>query len=333
MSESDSNQAVSVVIRTYNRSALLTKTLISLFQQSYPANKWEIVVVDNASTDDTREVIRRFENKEPTVRYVYEQTLGAARARDAGMRAARGQIISWIDDDCVADPRWLESMVATFEETEPKPAMVGGEIELEWEDTRPRWLPPELEHALGRLHFGDAPCQVRAVNGANMAWRAEIGALLKIQTQGLGPVGRSKSRTSEDTDLSFQLRALGEPLWFTPNAIVRHFVPREYGTVSYVMSRYFAYGISGSRRYQVYYPDDRIDSAKRMGKAVLRLSSLIITALLQLPKRAGRPHRVLIDLAPILERVGFLIEESRFQISLLFRARSIETDQSSRGST
>jgi len=115
---------VSVVIATLNRCRLLRRALESLTKQSRPPD--EVIVVDNGSTDDTRAVCQEFSNVLPLV-YVYEPNRGISRARNAGIRRATGDIFCFLDDDCVADGRWLEYMEDPFLR-DPEIACVGGNI-------------------------------------------------------------------------------------------------------------------------------------------------------------------------------------------------------------
>jgi glycosyltransferase involved in cell wall biosynthesis len=311
---------VSVVVRTYNRSTLLAPCLNSLFRQTYPADKWEIVVVDNASTDDTKRIVEQFEDQTPKLRYVFEAQLGAARARVAGMNAARGEIIAWIDDDCIANQDWLECLLEGFEMHELTPAVVGGQITLNWEVARPWWMAEELDPTFGHLDYGQAPCLVRAVNGANMAWRVDKVLKLGDHHVELGPVGRNKSRMSEDVDLQLRIRQRGEKILFTPKAVVSHFIPREHAKLRYLLSRYFALGTSDSVRQQYARPTDRIDSLKRLIKSLIFFPLDIWRLLLLFPKRMLRLSPDLLnDLARPFIRSGFLLEEMKFQFSFVGR--------------
>jgi glucosyl-dolichyl phosphate glucuronosyltransferase len=115
---------ISVVIITRNRADWLRDALNSLKIQSRPAD--EVVVVDNSSTDNTKEVIMSFANK-MNIKYVFESKRGIPQARNAGIIAASGEVIAFIDDDCVADPNWLKNIEIPFMK-DPNIGAVGGEV-------------------------------------------------------------------------------------------------------------------------------------------------------------------------------------------------------------
>ena len=103
---------------------MLKDALESLIRQSRPPD--EVVVVDNASEDHTRDVVVGFEGK-LNVKYIYEPIRGIPRARNAGLKASTGDIIAFIDDDCLADEDWLKHMEIPFIR-DPYVGVVGGEV-------------------------------------------------------------------------------------------------------------------------------------------------------------------------------------------------------------
>jgi len=115
---------ISIVIITRNRAEWLNDTLESLTKQSRPAD--EVIVVDNASTDNTKEVILSFQGT-LNIKYVFEAKRGIPYARNAGLRAAAGDIVVSVDDDCIADVNWLKNIEIPFIK-DPHIGAVGGEV-------------------------------------------------------------------------------------------------------------------------------------------------------------------------------------------------------------
>jgi glycosyltransferase involved in cell wall biosynthesis len=118
------NLSISVVVVTRNRAEWLKDALNSLTRQSRQPD--EVVVVDNGSTDHTKEVVSSFSDR-LTMKYVYEAIRGIPRARNAGIRNTTGDIIAFIDDDCVADEDWLRYVEIPFVR-DPNIGVVGGEL-------------------------------------------------------------------------------------------------------------------------------------------------------------------------------------------------------------
>lgn len=106
---------VSVVIPTFNRSGRLMRCLNSLQRQTFPSSDFEIIVADDGSTDGTREKIQELKTEgRDSFTYIRGPHLGPARARNLGIEASRAEIVAFIDDDCTADPDWLQSLLRPF---------------------------------------------------------------------------------------------------------------------------------------------------------------------------------------------------------------------------
>jgi glycosyltransferase involved in cell wall biosynthesis len=106
---------VSILIPTYNRKDLLKKAIESLFNQTYPKANYEVIVVDDGSTDGTEEMLRELTEKTHcNFRYFKQKNRGPAAARNRGIKNAVGEIIGFTDDDCVASEIWLEKAVHCF---------------------------------------------------------------------------------------------------------------------------------------------------------------------------------------------------------------------------
>ena len=106
---------VSVVIPTYNRKDMLKECLESLFNQTYPKERYEIIVVNDGSTDGTEEVLNEYAKKAPCAfKWFTQQNKGPCVARNLGVKNARGEIICFIDDDCVAEKKWIENLILSL---------------------------------------------------------------------------------------------------------------------------------------------------------------------------------------------------------------------------
>jgi GT2 family glycosyltransferase len=204
---------VSVVVCSYNGGATLDQCLRSLLALDYP--DYEVIVVDDGSTDDTRAVLARY----PAVRAVHQANCGLSTARNVGLRAATGALIAYTDSDCFADPHWLTHLVAQFEHTGA--AAVGGP-NLTPEDG---WLAGCVAAAPGQpTHVLESDQVAEHIPGCNMAFRRE--ALEAIN--GFDPQYR---KAGDDVDVCWRLQQAGHWITFAPGAFVWHHrrqTPRAY---------------------------------------------------------------------------------------------------------
>jgi len=131
------NTEVSVVICTLDRPHYLRLATQSVVSQALARDRYELLIVDNGSTDETERMIRTEFGSVPNLRYIREPILGLSRARNTGWTQASGEFVAYLDDDAVAVPYWLEKILHVFETVRPMPGCVGGRIEPLWEVTPP----------------------------------------------------------------------------------------------------------------------------------------------------------------------------------------------------
>ena len=152
----------SVVIRTRNRCTTLA-TLLERVAPQAEAAAAEVVVVDNGSTDDTPELLRPLE-AQGQLRVVREPTPGATRARNAGARAARGEVVAFVDDDALPSDGWLTALLAPFEN--PRVAAAGGRVRLRFAGALPAWW----DAALARRTTGVSSAPSTPSNWRTSTW-------------------------------------------------------------------------------------------------------------------------------------------------------------------
>jgi O-antigen biosynthesis protein len=204
---------VSVVVCSYNGGRTLAQCLDSLAVLDYP--DYEVIVVDDGSTDDTTTILTRY----PQVQVVRQANRGLSAARNAGLQAATGAIIAFTDADCFADPDWLSQLVYRFERSNA--AAVGGP-NLAPADG---WLSACVGAAPGQpTHVLESDQVAEHIPGCNMAFRRE--ALQDIN--GFDPVYR---KAGDDVDVCWRLVQAGEWITYAPGAFVWHHrrpTPRAY---------------------------------------------------------------------------------------------------------
>jgi glycosyltransferase involved in cell wall biosynthesis len=206
---------VSIIIATQNRCDQLDRCLAAV-QGISSERDWELVIVDNGSTDGTSTVIQKFAARAPMpVRYVFEPQSGLGNAHNAGIRVARGKILAFTDDDCYPAADFVSQVYASFE-SDPLLGYIGGRIMLHDPDD----LPMTINESIVPLTFpARSYRQSGDVMGANMAFRKDV--LLRIN--GFDPIfGVGALFNSEDTDAVGRASAMGWKGKYCPEVVVRH---------------------------------------------------------------------------------------------------------------
>ena len=217
---------VSITIQTYNRADELRKTLLSLAKvKTAGLPKHEIVVVDNNSSDQTRNVVEELKSAFPgTLRYVHELRQGLSHARNRAINEARFEIVAFLDDDVDVNVNWLRNLAAAFDAGNY--AAIGGRAYLVFPSARPTWLAERSDGALTRMDYGPksraaAPDELYGVNlSIRKEWLQQVGG---FRTD-LGRIGTCLLG-SEETDVLERIAAAGGKLLYEPGAEVGHRVP------------------------------------------------------------------------------------------------------------
>lgn len=219
---------VSVVLCTFNRSQLVAQAIDALLHQTPGTPPYEVVVIDNNSTDATRKVVERFLGS-GIVHYEFEARQGLSVARNRGVASARASILAFTDDDVRVDSTWVRSIVRAFEEG-PDIDMVGGRVDPEWEEPPPSWLPFAGTAPLALVDYGDrafrlSPLRPVCLIGANVAVRRRAFNRVGGFSTELQRVGNGVGST-EDHDFQTRLLATGVSALYDPRIRVRTVVPR-----------------------------------------------------------------------------------------------------------
>ena len=201
---------VSIVIPVYNRPKELETCLASLRTLEYPAEKIEIIVVDDASRDHTSAVARRF-----NVRLIIlPRNRGQSAARNAGVAVARGDIIAFLDSDCIAQPNWLRELVPYFQDS--RVALVGGDVGAYYRKNRM----DRYEQACSALNMGADPVLGRGGNCVFYVPTCNMLVRKKVYDQ-VGGLDENL-RVGEDVDLCWRLMADKHHLRYIPRGRVLH---------------------------------------------------------------------------------------------------------------
>ena len=217
---------VSVIICTQNRADMLSKVIKLLLAQNYPSDSFEVIVVDNCSSDHTPQVVQNIVSElGVAVRYVAENRPGITFARNRGAKEARYPYLVYLDDDCSVEPDWLSHLLSGFDLNNDVVA-VGGRVVLDWSQSeRPNWLGEGLEMWLGaNSHLGLQPRlldQKTQIMESNMAlkrdnWQSAGGFL------GMELFGSRHMASGEILYLLEKLHEQGGSIAFVPQAVALH---------------------------------------------------------------------------------------------------------------
>jgi glycosyltransferase involved in cell wall biosynthesis len=217
---------ISIIISTRNRAELLRQCLEALLQQNeVTPETYEIIVVDNGSTDHTRQVVAAIRRCFARTQYLYEERLGLSVARNAGVRQACGEFICFTDDDAIPAPTYVAEILSSF--TDPQVACVGGRIIASWpQGAPPGWFPVRYANVVGQTSFGDTARRMNKGEfpfGGNIAFRRKSFEALGGFAENLGKRGENNV-WGEEIDLCHRLQKKGLAFFYNPRAVVRHVV-------------------------------------------------------------------------------------------------------------
>jgi glycosyltransferase involved in cell wall biosynthesis len=243
--------SATILISTYNRAGLLQRTLESL-RGLISARAWDVIVVDNNSNDDTRQVIESQAATFPVpLSYLFEAKQGKSVALNAGLRQTRADVVLFTDDDVLVDPNWLDAACSPMEDN-PRLSYTGGPVRPLWQAEPPDWLDQhrgDLWGTLAILDYGPAPfvfeARQRVPVGANMAVRRSLieqigGFHPDLGRRGLSLLGQ------EQAEFFARARACGARGGYAPQMEVHHHVPVERLTRQYFRRWWYWKGVTRS---------------------------------------------------------------------------------------
>lgn len=211
---------VSIIIPTLNRCELLCDAIESARDQMFLSERYEIIVVDNGSTDDTREVVERLsQERSKPIRYVYQPRRGLHWARHAGAAAARSEILAYTDDDGAPTSGWVAALAQAFVETDC--AAAGGPVHVRWLSEPPWWA--TKVYTFAHIDYGPERLELtppRATYGPSFAVRKSV----LYDVGGFNPDTSVLDRLVGDGEVGLcrKIYAAGGKIVYEPGAIVYH---------------------------------------------------------------------------------------------------------------
>ena len=222
---------LTAIICTYNRAKYIGPLLESIAANDLAKEEYEILLVDNNCTDNTREICEIFAEAHPEVsfRYTTEPEQGLSAARNRGIKEAKGDIIVYIDDDALVDPHYLRDYAEWFS-AHPDTMACGGPIIPLYETQEPEWMSPYTRALLTAwMDYGDTPREYpkgRFPGGGNAAYRKSVFEKVGYFNTELGRKGNSLMG-AEEKDIFDKMHALGMQILYLPTPVLHHIIPQK----------------------------------------------------------------------------------------------------------
>ena len=245
---------LSVAIRTFNSARHLPQLLKALHAQAnVDGLAWEVVIVDNNSTDDTVEIIRQFAAQWQIcpLRHVVESRQGASYARQRAIAEAAGSWVAFLDHDNIPDENWVAA-AHRFAQAHPQAAAFGGQIHARYESPPPQhferiasFIPViERDESLcftqGWRHLSNMVPPGAGLVIRRQAWQQHVPRNLSLK----GPVGHSLTLKGEDVDALLYLKKAGWEIWFNPEMHISHTIPNQRFERDYLLRFFRGIGLS-----------------------------------------------------------------------------------------
>jgi glucosyl-dolichyl phosphate glucuronosyltransferase len=310
-----------ILICTYNRAGLLGPTLDSIARLEAPGLRWDVLVVDNNSSDDTRRIVEARQATYPVpLRYHFEGRQGKSIALNSGLSHAQGDIIAFTDDDVEVPEGWLEAAVRPLK-TRPGIAYTGGPVEPMWEAPPPAWLAPagNLGGTIAVKDHGSEPFifeeRRKTPLGVNMAVRRELIDEIGGFRPDLGRRGNSLLG-QEQAEFFYRSRAAGALGLYVPEMVVRHHVPSARLTAHYFRRWWYWKGISQARLHRIHQKTELgLDLARVprvLGVPRYMLRSIVSEAMAAIAAAARRRRATAAEHAMMMcYAVGYSVEQVR----------------------
>ncbi|MFZ1989580.1 MAG: glycosyltransferase [Alphaproteobacteria bacterium] len=239
---------LTVILSSRNGAAVLRQTLDGLVAMTTPAERWKLVAVDNASSDNTQEVLQSYQDRLP-ITVLSEPAPGKNKAVNRALDHAEGDLYVFCDDDIIVAKDWLikwREVADTHEECD----LFAASVLPCWPHDPPHWLSGDKN---GHIFFStneymrEGPCEATDMFGANMAIRASVFATGLRFNVGIGPDGSASYAMGSETEFASRLAALGYKCWFAPGPFVKHIIRANQMRREWILGRGYRWGRGNAR--------------------------------------------------------------------------------------
>lgn len=230
---------VSIIIPAYNRASTLQLTLKSFVEQDYPANRFEIIVADNNSTDNTKHIIEETARKSRVlITYFLEKRQGVHYARNNAAKLSSSDILYFTDDDMVADKNLLKNLIRVFS-LDSKIASAGGRVLPRWENEPPMWIRKHCTNGLLSLIDRNEDLIIAHYDPGVYSCHQAIPRELFFKSGGFNPENTAGVWIGDgETGLNLKFRSMGLKFAYVGDSVIYHMIPTNRMTQKYLNKRF-----------------------------------------------------------------------------------------------
>jgi glucosyl-dolichyl phosphate glucuronosyltransferase len=289
---------VSVVVPTYNRAHMLSVTIESLLRQSYDPERYEIIIVDNNSSDNTKQIIEEWQKKcDGKLKYVFEARQGVHYARNSAFKYARGEILYYTDDDMIADADLLKEIVKPFS-YDPVVATVTGRVLPKWEQEPPQWVLDLCMNNLLSLQDRQERLLISPHDVGVISCHQALRREAFLRSGGYNPENTAGEWIGDgETGLNIKLQKLGYCFGYISSSLTYHMIPASRMTQEYLNKRFANQGNCDSYTDYRRHCYTKLDLAKRISSHVRAILAQSLKGLVKMALKRGswRLNRARID--------------------------------------
>lgn len=231
---------LAIIIPTYKQKFLF-KTLEGLSNQEF--KDFEVIIVENGvALDSTRKLCLAF-NKALKLKYIYEKTAGANRARNIGIKNCNSELIGLIDDDCIPSQNWTKNIIE-LHSNYLDAGIIGGKVILKFLHPKPNWLEGIFKSYLAELDWGEYNRNIEEYEylvGANFSFKRDVFLINGGFDEEVG-LKYDNLLANDELDFITNTRKLGKEIIFSPEIFVTHLIPKERTSLQYLLSKSYYQG-------------------------------------------------------------------------------------------
>jgi len=244
---------ITIIFSTFNGEKTLPLMLKAFLNITPPNDGWEIIAVNNNSTDNTLSILKKYQQLLP-IKILFEEKKGKNHALNNAIKQVQGDIIVFTDDDVIPQANWLVK-IREIADKQPSFSIFGGKIE-------PHWITPPKQWNIEWIHMGIVYAVTSDSNksgkigagyiwGPNMAIRREIFNKGFLFNTAIGPDGTNNYAMGSETSFTFMLEKEGYQCWFEPSCIVKHIIKESQMSSQWVLSRAIRFGRGEAKKRKI----------------------------------------------------------------------------------